>query len=237
MIHMHKKQLLKIENISKSFKHNKVLDGICLEVEQGQVCGLMGINGTGKSTLFKIVAGLERADSGKVLYLGQPKTDNQNFGIMIENPNFFGYMTGEENLRALGMLYDNVSKDDIKNALGIVGLLSVSQKFDQYSLGMKQRLYFAFAILSKPKILLLDEPFTGIDFLSVELLSKLIQNMAQQGVGVLISGHQLEQMQSICDKICLLNQGKIVKEIVNVKGIDIKQEFSELVGVVMNGNE
>lgn len=233
---MHDTNLLQIVGIEKSFKQNKVLAGIDLSVKQGQICGLMGFNGAGKSTLFKIVGGLQRADKGQVLYQGQPKVDNDGFGIMIENPAFYGYMTGEENLKAFGMLYDNVTKNDIKNALTIVGLWGVPQKFDQYSLGMKQRLYFAFAILSKPKILLLDEPFTGIDFLSVELLTKLIKNMAEQGVGVLISGHQLEQMQTICDTIFILNDGKIVKEIGNVKEIDIKQEFRDLAGVVL-GND
>lgn len=222
MIHTLRK-MLEIIDIKKSYRDHEVLQGISFSVKEGEICGLMGVNGSGKSTLFKIIANLVLADSGQVLYNNQVKKTNDGFGVMIENPAFYPYMTGFQNLYAFSKLYNNIGKEDINSALKKVGLLNVKQTFGQYSLGMKQRLYFAFAILANPKVLLLDEPFSGIDYLSVDILSYLIKDAASRGVSVLISGHQVEQMKDLCHSVYLLDQGKIVFHAQDIANTDFKQ--------------
>ncbi|MEG1535483.1 MAG: ATP-binding cassette domain-containing protein [Clostridia bacterium] len=217
--------MIELNNISKSYKSRKVLDNVSLSIADGEICGLMGINGAGKSTLMKIICNLAQADDGQVLTNGKPKTDNNGFGVMIEAPAFYPQMNGFDNLYAFSFLFDNVTKQQIQDALFAVGLKGVTQLYKNYSMGMKQRLYFAFATMSDPQTLILDEPFNGIDPISIVLLRNLIKVRARNGASVLVSGHSVEQMKELCDSICLLDNSKIIYHNADVKSIDLEKEI------------
>lgn len=209
--------VLQIENLYKKYGKRQALNGVSLSVEEGSICGLLGLNGAGKSTLMKIVCSQVKADSGNVTVLGKDVKENTVFtnsktGCLIETPAFFNSLTGFQNLKAVSYLYDEkISDASINQILSDVGLDNQKNiAVRKYSLGMKQRLYFALALMKSPKLLLLDEPFNGIDPLAVKQLRDLIKQTANTGTAVVISSHILSELQMICDKVCIIDKGKDV---------------------------
>lgn len=222
--------MLSIKNINKVYDGKKVLDDISLDVESGKIYALLGLNGAGKSTLMKIVCGLAFPDSGEITLDGKSLLDDKDrtskIGFMIEMPAFYRELSGKQNLEALAILYDDIDKKRVDEVLMLTGMheqANVAVK--KYSLGMKQRLYLAYAILSKPRLLVLDEPFNGIDPVTINLFKNLILELAKNGCIVLISGHVITEIQSISDSAVIIDNGKIVYRDEACKGKDLTEIF------------
>ncbi|MCR4874606.1 MAG: ABC transporter ATP-binding protein [Clostridia bacterium] len=222
--------MLEIKNISKFFKDKQVLNDVSLELKPSEICALLGPNGAGKSTLIKVLAGLVNPDSGEIILDGNVKKTNKDIGFMIESPAFYDNLTVEKNLTALAQFFVNVKAEDIDSVLKLVGLIPHKKVlYKNLSLGMKQRLYFAYALMGKPKILILDEPFNGIDPISIKLFEDIIKAYAEAGNIVMISGHGIKELESICTSAYIINQGKIVSHIEDIKKINLSEEFFKVV--------
>ena len=221
--------MLKICGIKKSFKQNHVLNGVDLTVGDGRICGLLGLNGEGKSTLMKIICGLVRPDGGSVFVDDKeirPGEAPVGIGAMIEAPAFYGGLSGYDNLELLRKLCDDVPPERVGEVLRVAGIANnAHKKFRTYSLGMKQRLYFAFALLKKPRVLILDEPFSGVDPVSVKLFEDVIKAMAQAGCTVLVSGHIIAELKNVCDCAAILDGGEIRAYFDDLTGVDLEREF------------
>lgn len=218
--------MLEINKIVKEYDR-KVLDEISFSVEKGTICGLFGLNGAGKSTLLKILCGLEKQNSGQILFDGKEIILGKypKIGAMIESPCFFPNMTGYENLKLLSYLKKDITNESIKLALKKVGLANKSNVLvKKYSLGMKQRLYFASAIIRNVDVLLLDEPFNGIDPIALNTLELLIKELANNGTTILISSHEIRELQVLVDQVIFLDGGKIIFNKPS-QGLDIFNEF------------
>ena len=221
--------MIRIKNIEKKYGNKKVLNDVSFDIEMGQICGLMGLNGAGKSTLMKIITTLVLSDKGDVFYddvkINNTKSDI-NIGFMIESPSFYKDMTGKNNLVLLASLYDDISETDVIDALTKVGLYEhMNILYKKYSLGMKQRLYFAYAIMGKPKLLVLDEPFNGIDPITIRLFKNSIIELRNNGCIVLISSHVISDIEELCDKVVIIDKGNIIYDEINNKSVDLEKLF------------
>lgn len=221
--------MLEIKNISKKFGKKTVLKDVSFTVKDGSVCGLLGLNGAGKSTLMKIICKIVFADSGDAIVSGKSIREadsNKNLGFMIESPAFYKELSGRKNLKLLSTFYPDLLEEDISAALkkaGIVDSADIAVK--NYSLGMKQRLYFAFALLNKPKVLILDEPFNGIDPVIIRLFENNIKALAAEGCTILISGHIISELQNICDSVVIIDKGTVRYSGDYSKGDDLTELF------------
>ena len=218
--------MLEIKNINKIYHDKVVLENVSIKLSANSICALLGPNGAGKSTLIKIVSGMVQQNSGEIFINGIKKSNNKDIGFMIESPAFYDNLSVVKNLRALAIFYDNVDMEDIDNLIRMVGL--VSQKYVLYkhlSMGMKQRLYFAYALMGKPKVLILDEPFNSLDPISIRVLEDIIKEYAKAGNAVLISGHGIKELESICTSTYIINQGKIVYSCDDISKINLSEEF------------
>lgn len=208
--------LIKIQDVSKKFGSQTVLNGISMNIHEGEIYGFLGKNGAGKSTLMKVMLGLLKSDSGSVNIFNQPLQKNRasilkNIGALIEEPAFYPNLTGEENLRVIKNLLD-LPEENIFEALDTVGLRKAGNKLvKNYSLGMKQRLGIALALVKMPKILILDEPTNGLDPEGMHQMRELIKELPQKyKMTVLISSHLLSEMEQIAGTIGILNGGKLI---------------------------
>ena len=206
--------ILRIENLSKSYDKNLVLKNINLEIEEGSIFGLIGPNGAGKSTLMKSILGLVKKDSGSIsLYRKEineknQKETNKNMGSLIENPSFYDHLTAYDNLDLICDM-KNIKKDNIDKVLKDVGLFtSKNKKVRDFSLGMKQRLGIAIALIGNPKFLILDEPINGLDPYGIEEMRDLFQNIVKNSnTSILISSHILDEIEKISSHIGILKNG------------------------------
>lgn len=209
-------KLLEIKNLKKSYNGKRVLDIDSLEIEESSIYGLIGKNGAGKSTLMKIVLGLVKKDDGMIKVFGQElnsknqKEFNRNLGALIENPSFYDHLTGYENLEIICKLKE-IKKDEIKKTLDLVGLNNVGKKKSrEYSLGMKQRLGIAMALIGSPKLLILDEPINGLDPQGIEEMRNLFRNIVRNSsTSILISSHILDEIEKISTHIGILKEGNL----------------------------
>ena len=209
-------KLLEIKNLKKSYNDKRVLDIDSLEIEESSIYGLIGKNGAGKSTLMKIVLGLVKKDDGMIKVFGHElnsknqKEFNRNLGALIENPSFYDHLTGYENLEIICKL-KGIKKDEIKKTLDLVGLNNVGKKKSrEYSLGMKQRLGIAMALIGSPKLLILDEPINGLDPQGIEEMRNLFRNIVRNSsTSILISSHILDEIEKISTHIGILKEGNL----------------------------
>lgn len=193
-----------VENVTKRFKQETVLDGISLEVEKGSICGIVGRNGSGKTVLFKCICGLMETDKGKI------SVDRKKIGAVIEKPGFLKQYSGYKNLQVLAAL--SGEKIDINEVLKIVGLENAgNKKVGKYSMGMKQRLGIAQALMEDQEILILDEPMNGLDNKGVEDMRDLFLQLKNQGKTFLIASHNREDIDILCDVVYEMDAGKIKK--------------------------
>ena len=212
------KPIIELKNITKRFKDETIIDEINLQLYDNKIYGFVGRNGSGKSVLFKIICGYIRVDEGQVKVgdrvIGDDLEFPDNLGALIENPGFLWYETGMDNLKYLAEIRNKVTIREIEDTMRLVGLDPKSRKrVGKYSLGMKQRLGIAQAIMEKPDILVLDEPMNGLDDTGVELIRKVILNYRKKGTVILIASHNKEDIEVLCDEVFILNGGKITKRV------------------------
>ncbi len=209
--------VLKIKDLTKVYNKKRVVDGLTLNVEAGQIYGFLGPNGAGKTTTIKMITGLIKKDAGDIVINGIDAVKNHDVamnyvGAIVEVPSFYEYMSGMENLKLYARLR-NIKKEQILKIVKLVKLENkINEKVKKYSLGMKQRLGLAVSLLHSPKLLILDEPTNGLDPEGIRELRELLKKIAHEdNVAVFVSSHLLSEMQLMCDKVAIINNGKIVK--------------------------
>ncbi len=221
--------VLKCENLCKKFGKKQILKNVSLELKQGDILGFIGPNGAGKTTTIKLILGLQSIDSGSVTIKGydiQKEFEKAivNVGTIVENPDLYMYMTGYQNLKLIKNMYKNVDDKRIDEVVKLVRLEQrINDKVSKYSLGMRQRLGIAQAILHKPEVLILDEPTNGLDPEGIKELRDLLKELAQkENMGILISSHNLAELESFCNKITIIKNGEVVEtsEINKVKKVE-----------------
>lgn len=209
--------VLELKNVNKSFGKRKVIDNISLEVKEGEIYGFLGPNGSGKTTTIKMILRLIDSDSGEIKVNGfdtkkQFEKAMECIGAIVENPDMYKYMSGIDNLK-LHARIRNIDEKRIDEVLEMVELKGRERdKVGKYSLGMKQRLGLALTLLHKPKVLILDEPTNGLDPAGIKKLRDILKEIAhKEGVAVFVSSHILSEMQLMCDKVAVIDSGKVVK--------------------------
>ena len=211
------KNILECKNLCKSFGKRQILKNVSFSINEGDILAFIGPNGSGKTTTIKLILGLQRIDSGEVSINGKDITKDfeeaiSKVGAIVENPDSYMYLTGWQNLRLIANYYDNISDDDINEVVKYVGLESrINDLVSKYSLGMRQRLGIARALLNKPNILILDEPTNGLDPEGIKDLRVLLKRLASDGMGILISSHNLAELESFCNKVCIIDSGVIIE--------------------------
>lgn len=205
--------------LCKKYSGHSVVRNVSMHVPKGQIYGLLGRNGAGKTTIMKMLLGLVKKDSGSVTLLNQEMVGYQHgiyirIGSMIESPGFYSNMTALENLSVFSRLRGKVDGNKIRNAIDVVGLPYRDKKiFSKYSLGMKQRLAIANAIINDPELLILDEPTNGLDPIGIAEMRELIRKLSHEyGKTVLISSHQLSEMEQMVDWIGIIHEGMMLEE-------------------------
>lgn len=201
--------ILETQHLCKKFKSQKAVDKVSLAVPRSSVYGLLGPNGAGKSTTLKMIAGMLRPNSGSILFHGQEwsRKDLNDIGVLIESPPLYDNLTARENLMvrtiALGL-----PPSRIDEVLAVVDLTRTGKKrAGQFSMGMKQRLGIAIALLNHPKLLILDEPTNGLDPIGIQELRELIRSFPQQGITVILSSHILSEVEQVADQIGIIAGG------------------------------
>jgi len=207
-------QAIKVRNVSKSINGKKILHNISFDVYEGEIVGLVGENGAGKSTLLKVMCGLYKFDGGDIYYYDYNlKTDYEKamsiVGTLIEEPSLYKNLSGKNNLKLFKSMFKGVSEETISEIVKIVEMEKyLGKKFKTYSLGMKERLAIATALINKPKILILDEPTNGLDMVGIKNIMSILKNM--KDTTIIISSHMLNEIEAIADKIIFMNNGRIV---------------------------
>lgn len=208
---------IELKNLSKNFDKNKVIDNINITFTEGNIYGLYGRNGSGKSVIMKLICGFLIPTEGQILFDGIDFNTNDEYPnslrAVIERPSFFPNLTGYENLKLLAEIQNKISDKEIIESLKIVNLINEKdKKFSKYSLGMKQKLAIAQAIMEDPKIIILDEPFNGIEEKTVSKLIKYLKEEKQKGKIIIFSTHIKEDLDNLADKIYKIENGSIYED-------------------------
>ena len=209
-------KVLEVKNINKFFGKKQILKDISFDIEEGEILGFVGPNGSGKTTTIKIILGLQKASSGEVYINGDNIKENfenaiRKVGAIVESPDMYMYLSGLDNLKLVSNYY-NISHDKIDSIVEFVGLKDrIKDTVSKYSLGMRQRLGIAQAILNKPNLLIVDEPTNGLDPSGIIEFRKMLKELAKkEKMSIFISSHNLAEIENICDKVLLINEGEIV---------------------------
>jgi len=208
--------VLQCNNLHKKIGKKEILKGISFDIKKGDILGFIGPNGAGKTTAIKLILGLQSINVGDVYINGfNIKTDYrkaiERVGAIVENPDFYMYMTGRKNLLLKARLY-NIPKERIDEVVKLVGLENrIDDKVSKYSLGMRERLGIADALLHNPNLLILDEPTNGLDPEGIKMLKVVLKKLSEEGVSIFISSHILSELENFCNKICIIKDGKIVE--------------------------
>ncbi len=203
---------IRIKDVYKTMKGTQVLKGVNLMVEQGDIVGIRGINGSGKTMVLRAIAGLIRVDGsveigGKKMEPGECPKD---IGVLVEMPGFLPEFTGKKNLQLLGMLQEGVTEEDIDEAMNAVGLDPKDRRhYKKYSLGMKERLGIAQAILKKPKLILLDEPTNGIDSDGIQMLEELLWRLKEAGSTIVVTSHDRDFLDAVTLQCYEMKEGSL----------------------------
>ena len=212
------KPMIYMEHVTKKIGGNVILQDVNLNLEPGCVYGIEGTNGSGKTMLMRMIAGLIYPTQGKVLIQGKEISGGKaypvNLGMLIENPAFLDGYTGLNNLKFLASINQRVTEQEIRDTITRVGLdADDTRKYKKYSLGMKQRIGIAAAIFEHPDILILDEPVDGLDpVMRRQIWSLILQDVTEHGTTVLVSSHNLRELEDVCDHVGIMNHGKIIIE-------------------------
>ncbi|MDO4274183.1 MAG: lantibiotic protection ABC transporter ATP-binding protein [Eubacteriales bacterium] len=223
--------ILQTENLTKVYKNQKANDNINLTVRRNSIYGLLGPNGAGKSTLLKMLTGMADPTSGKILFQGQElrRKDLMYIGALIESAPVYENLTAKENLKVRTLLY-GVEDKRIDEVLEIVDLKNTGKKrAGKFSMGMKQRLGIAMALLNRPTLLILDEPTNGLDPIGINELRELIREFPGQGITVIVSSHILSEIQQIADDIGIIVNGKLLYQEALGHTQDLEALFMDIV--------
>lgn len=198
--------MIELKNISKEFKNNRIFAGVNFTVETGKCVGIIGENGCGKSVLMKLICGFSKPDSGEIIIdgekLGERRDFIQNCGVIINSPDFIGHYTGFENLMLLASIRKKIGKSEVLDVLKKVGLDAAAKtKYKNYSLGMKQRLRLAQAIMENPDYLILDEPMNALDTEGIAIADSIIDEYHSLGRTILMTSHNAQDIERHCDYV------------------------------------
>lgn len=243
------KVVLDVSNVTKTFGNRVAVNNISFTIREGEIFGFLGPNGAGKTTTMKLICGLSSITKGQIRICNydMPKDKEKalsKLGALIENPLMYPNMSGMDNLKYYASLYKNISNEDIIKYAKIVGLEHrLKDKVKTYSLGMKQRLGIAQALLHSPKLLILDEPLSGLDPNGVKEMRDFLKTLAKEyGIAILISSHMLSDMEQICDTIGIINNGQLleIKSITSLKEsvdgttrIQVKVDYPNFAGKII----
>jgi len=215
--------VLRIENVTKRYGEQAAVDAMSFHIEQGEIVGLVGPNGSGKTTLMRIIVGLIREYDGRVLIdeqdiRTQGKSNKKQVGCVIEQPGFYPFMSGYQNLQYIHELLGGGDQQELQSIVELLGLKDAVHKLvSKYSLGMRQRLGIAQALLHNPNLLVLDEPTNGLDPTGIHEMRKYLRETADsRKVGMLVSSHDLAEIERICDRVIIVQNGKMLRT-VNLK--------------------
>ncbi len=218
-------KVVEVSHLSKSIGKNKIIKDLSFEINQGEIFGFLGPNGSGKTTTIRMMVDLISMDSGTIKILGHDITKDREqalapIGAVVENPELYGYLSGRENLQQIARIR-NIPKSKIDEVVALVGLTGrINDKMRKYSLGMKQRLGLAAALLSDPKLLILDEPTNGLDPTGIIEFRAILKKLAlEKNMAVFVSSHILGEIQQLCDKVAFIEDGVItsVETLENIK--------------------
>lgn len=209
-------KMIEISHVSKSFQTYRALDDVSLDIEKGKIYGIIGRNGSGKTVLFKCICGFLKTGSGEIKVdgkiIGKEIEAPQNAGIIIENPGFLSAYSGYQNLKFLADINKKIGKQEIRDVLEKVGLdPTIKKPVGKYSLGMRQRLGIAQAIMENPSLLILDEPMNGLDYQGVKDVRKILLDLKEEGKTILLASHNREDIAFLCDETVHIDHGKLVE--------------------------
>ena len=207
---------LEVRNLNKYFGKKQVLHDVSFDIEEGEILGFIGPNGAGKTTTIKLILGLQSISSGEVYIDGyNVKKDFakaiSSVGAIVESPDLYMYLTGRQNLKLVSNYYKDIKDEDIDRVIKLVGLENrIDDKVSKYSLGMRQRLGIAASLLHKPKLLILDEPTNGLDPEGIKEMRELLKDLAKKKIAILISSHNLSELESFITTACVIQNGKVI---------------------------
>lgn len=222
--------ILRTEKLSKSYRNKAVVSGVNINIPEKSVYGLLGPNGAGKSTILKMLSGIVKPSEGNIVFAGHPweRNDLKDMGALIEHPPIYGNLSAYENMQVRALQL-GLGKERINEMLEKVGLQDVgNKKAGCFSLGMKQRLGIALAIINEPKLLILDEPTNGLDPFGIEEFRGLIRGFADSGMTILLSSHILSEVQMVADYIGILSEGILAYEGANDRSMQLEDLFMEI---------
>ncbi|MEH7121965.1 ABC transporter ATP-binding protein [Bacillus sp. JJ1773] len=209
---------LSVDHLKKVIGKREIIKGITFELKEGEVFGFLGPNGAGKTTTIRMLVGLIKPTSGSIKICGFNIEDQftealKNLGCIVENPELYPYLSGYDNLIHFSRMLEGIREERIKEVTELVGLSErIHDKVKTYSLGMRQRLGIAQALLGKPKVLILDEPTNGLDPAGIREMRKFIRFLAvEEGISVLVSSHLLSEIQLLCDRVAIISKGTIIR--------------------------
>jgi ABC-2 type transport system ATP-binding protein len=231
--------IVEVDRLSKRFGRVRALNEISLSVAEGEVFGFLGPNGAGKTTTIRILLGLQHPDGGTARIAGHDCwTDHVRaarlFGTTLEQPALYGFLSGRQNLRIFARTLGPVDEKQITELLGLVGMTERGDdKVKRYSMGMRQRLALAQAMLGKPRLLILDEPTNGLDPNGIHGLRILLRKLAEEGMTIFFSSHLLSEVEELCDRVVVLHRGDVkaagpLSELMNVKGFQYRIDVSDV---------
>ena len=208
-------EMVKVKNVTLNIKDALILDKVNLSVEKGSICGLVGRNGSGKTMLMKCICGFIPVTEGEILVnnqkVGVKDKFAENLGFIIETPGFMPNYTAYKNLEFLSSINSKVNKQRIREVIELVGLDPDSKKkVGKFSLGMNQRLGLAQAIIDNPDLLILDEPFNGLDNDGVQQIRKLLLTLKEQEKTIIMASHTKEDINILCDRVCFMDNGRLI---------------------------
>lgn len=227
--------ILECKNLCKTFGKKQILHNVSFEIKKGDILGFIGPNGAGKTTTIKLILGLQSITSGKVLINGYDVEKEftkaiEKVGAIVENPDMYMYMSGYDNLKLVANMYKGITTKRIDEVVKLVKLENrINDKVSKYSLGMRQRLGIAQAILHNPNLLILDEPTNGLDPEGIKEMRELLVDLTKkEEMAILISSHNLAELDNFCNKICIIKNGEIIEtnEITAIKKDIEHQQFS-----------
>ena len=226
--------VLEVKDVYKHLGKNEIIKGISFSVKEGEIFGFLGPNGAGKTTTIRMMVGLIAANKGTITVMGhdinrEREKALKNIGAVVENPELYTYLTGRQNLMQIAAIR-RIAKKDVEEVIQLVNLEGrIDDKVKKYSLGMKQRLGLAAALISKPKLLILDEPTNGLDPTGIMDFRDIVKKAAKElKTAVFISSHMLSEVQQLCDTVAFINNG-LIKSVESITGGDIKKDKDTIV--------